>query len=310
MLEKTLHQSKNSAAQESTQQELTVVESCYYKGENDGIINTQCRLDDGKTILLSYGYGSNFGEVPYTAVSSMAGCPVRCKFCSVPPFHRTLSPDEIKREVNTLLKLAKENEINPPNDIFRISFTKEGDPAFHKDFKKVLENLRVSFPNATYKISTIFPDHKICKKNLDDIIDFQKQTKSDILLQISLHSTSIETRRDVAKIKLADFETIGQFGEKWFDATNKKTSLAFTVGDPDIPNIKPEEIKGVLPSKYFDIRIRGIIAGKESMLTEEGFKILEDRFKEDGYTFEDGRATKTEIENGTEVGVYKIPEIG
>lgn len=285
--------------------ELPVVGFDHVKGAQEEIIKAQCRLGDGKEILLSYGYGQGFGEMPYAAVSSSSGCSVDCKFCSVPAYDRCLTPEEIVGEVRVLTALAKEKGIYPSDDRFRISFTKEGEPALHKSLQRSLEALNATFPRAAYKISTIFPEGEVCKRNLHDVIDFQRRTGADILLQISLHGTSMEARGKVAKRKLADFSTIGKFGEEWSQSTGCKITLAFTVRDEDVLGLDPMAIRGILPPDNFEIRVRGIVDGNTSLLTEGGFKAFLERFEEAGYGVTDGRATEMEINNGTEVGVYQ-----
>lgn len=166
-------------------------------------------------------------------VSTMSGCPVRCKFCATGTLkkYRNLTAEEIVEQVMFIVN--KHPEIDPKNSKeFKINYTRMGEPFLNIDnVRKAIEIISEMFPNAHHYISTIGI------KNAD-----YSWVKGNITLQVSLHSLVDEKRNWLIPYKhKVSIEELGQIRTD----SNLKTTINMTLVDESDFDIN--ELK-----KYFD----------------------------------------------------------
>ena len=166
-------------------------------------------------------------------VSTMSGCPVRCKFCATGTLkkYRNLTAEEIVEQVMFIVN--KHPEIDPKNSKeFKINYTRMGEPFLNIDnVRKAIEIISEMFPNTHHYISTIGI------KNAD-----YSWVKGNITLQVSLHSLVDEKRNWLIPYKhKVSIEELGQIRTD----SNLKTTINMTLVDESDFDIN--ELK-----KYFD----------------------------------------------------------
>ena len=118
-------------------------------------------------------------------VSTMSGCPVRCKFCATAKLKkwRNLTAEEIVEQVKFVV--AKNPTFDPAKaKEFKINYTRMGEPFLNIDnVRKAIEMITAIWPNTHHYISTI----GITGADYSWI-------KGHVTLQVSLHSLVEENR--------------------------------------------------------------------------------------------------------------------
>lgn len=182
--------------------------------------------------LISHDLGSR-DERYIIGVSTMSGCPVRCKFCATGTMkkYRNLTADEIVEQVLFILK--KHPEIDPKKSKeFKINYTRMGEPFLNiENVKKAIAVISEMYPNTHHYVSTIGI------KNAD-----YSWIKGNITLQVSLHSLRDEKRNWLIPYKHK--VTIKELGEIRTES-DLKTTINMTLVEEDDFDIV--ELK-----KYFD----------------------------------------------------------
>lgn len=193
-----------------------------------------------QNFLNSYDVG-NRSERWMIGISTMSGCPVRCKFCATGKLKkcRNLSDKEIVEQVffitNKNLKYdfccAREHKIN---------YTRCGEPFLNIDnVREAINIIDKWYPNTHHYISTIGIKGS----------DFS-WVQGNISLQISLHSLD-ESRRDVL-IPYSNKMTIEELGQIR-TKSNRKTTVNLTLIDMADFDIK--KLKKYFDPEYFFIKL-------------------------------------------------------
>lgn len=165
-------------------------------------------------------------------VSTMSGCPVRCKFCATGNMkrYRNLTADEIVEQVEFAINLSGNNPLESKE--FKINYTRMGEPFLNIDaVKEAINRITEKYPNTHHYVSTI---------GIKDS-DFSF-VKGNVTLQISLHSFD-EGKRNwlIPYPKKMTIEELGKIRTE----SNLKTTINLTlVDESDFDSDKLE--------KYFD----------------------------------------------------------
>ncbi len=117
-------------------------------------------------------------------VSTMSGCPVRCKFCATGTMkkYRNLTAEEIFEQVEFIL--SKREEKFTEAFEHKINYTRMGEPFLNIEaVKKAIELIETKYPGTHHYVSTIGVKGS----------DFS-WIKDNITLQISVHSLRNEKR--------------------------------------------------------------------------------------------------------------------
>lgn len=165
-------------------------------------------------------------------VSTMSGCPVRCKFCATGNMKRwrNLTADEIVEQVEFIINQNKDNPL--VSQEFKINYTRMGEPFLNIDaVKEAIKKISEKYPNTHHYVSTI---------GIKDS-DFSF-VKDNVTLQISLHSFDDEKRNWLIPYpKKMTIEELGQIRTK----SNLKTTINLTLVDET-------DFDGEKLAKYFD----------------------------------------------------------
>jgi len=187
-------------------------------------------------------------------VSTMSGCPVRCKFCATAKLKkwRSLTTEEIVEQVTAILRknsqFAKET-VNGTfileSKEFKINYTRMGEPFLN------IENVKKAINLIDRMIEGVKVHHYVSTIGLKNA-DFS-WIKDNITLQISLHSLD-ETRRKwlIPMPNLMTLEELGQIRTE----SHLKTTLNMTLVDEKDFDI--EKIKKYFDPKHFFIKLSPI----------------------------------------------------
>jgi 23S rRNA (adenine2503-C2)-methyltransferase len=168
--------------------------------------------------LKDYKVGSR-DERWMIGVSTMSGCPVRCKFCATGKLKkwRKLTAAEIVAQVEFIL--AKNPNQDPTKSVeFKINYTRMGEPMLNLEaVKEAISIISKKYPNTHHYVSTIGI------KGMDT-----SWVKGNITLQVSLHSLDEARRNELIPFpRKMTIEELGQIRTE----SNLKTTVNMTLVD-------------------------------------------------------------------------------
>ena len=182
-------------------------------------------------------------------VSSMVGCPVKCKMCDAGSIYkRKLTKNEILAQIEYMIHKHFTTKIIPITKL-KIQFARVGEPTLNLAVLDVLEALPNLYnaPGLIPTISTVAP---FCSKTeffLERLITIKNKLYSNgkFQLQFSIHSTNTNIRDNIIPIKKWGFTKIASYGEKFYSDSDRKITLNFALASSS--PLEALELK-----KYFD----------------------------------------------------------
>lgn len=193
-------------------------------------------------------------------VSTMSGCPVRCKFCAtgVMKKYRNLTAQEIVAQVEFVLSKREERF----QDAFehKINYTRMGEPFLNIEaVKEAIRLIDEKYPNTHHYISTIGVTGS----------DFS-WIKDNITLQVSVHSLRNEKRNWLIPFKnKMTLEELGQIRTE----SNLKTTVNMTLIEESDFDI--DELKRLFDKDKFFIKLSPINPNIVSEKNSLGFGAVE-----------------------------------
>lgn len=194
-------------------------------------------------------------------VSTMSGCPVRCKFCASGNMksYRNLTAEEIVEQVEFIVN--NNPNFNPTESKeFKINYTRMGEPFLNIDeVKKAIAIINDRYPNAHHYISTIGIKGS----------DFSF-VKDNITLQISLHSFDDEKRNWLIPFKnKLTIEELGQIRTE----SNLKTTINLTLVDES--DFDAEKLQKYFDKEHFFVKLSPINPNNISEKNHLGNGVIE-----------------------------------
>lgn len=192
--------------------------------------------------LTSYDVGSR-ADRWMIGISTMSGCPVRCKFCATAKLKkwRKLTVEEMVAQVEFIVANNKSRPINSRE--FKINWTRMGEPFLNIDnVKQAIRILTEQYPFVHHYVSTIG------LKNSDF-----SWIKDNITLQFSVHSFD-EKRRDwlIPITKKMTLEEMGQVRTN----SNLKTTVNLTLAE--VEDFDIDKLVQWFDKEYFFIKLSPI----------------------------------------------------
>lgn len=209
--------------------------------------------------LVDYKLGSRRDRW-MIGVSTMSGCPVRCKFCAAGGMKkwRNLTAEEIVEQVEFVLSKREEKFV----DAFehKINYTRMGEPFLNiGNVKEAINEIDAKYPNTHHYVSTI----GIAGSDFSWI-------KDNITLQLSVHSLDEEKRNWLIpyknKMLLEDLGKI-RTGSKL------KTTINMTLTDREDFDIRV--LKELFDKDYFFIKLSPINPNVISEMNQLGSGFVE-----------------------------------
>lgn len=182
-------------------------------------------------------------------VSIQAGCPIMCKFCEVTKVTnflrmgwRNLTDDEIIEQVELAIKTTNHifgfdlyNEDPKSFGLFRILFTRMGEPALNDNVVSAIRKLKLKFKKYPLRIQVSTIGLKgYSEKLVDELINIENEFDENFIeLQFSIHSTSNEFRKWLQSPNILTNEEINELAKKFYYSRkhNWKVTLNFTLTD-------------------------------------------------------------------------------
>jgi len=180
-------------------------------------------------------------------VSTLFGCPVRCKMCDAGGDYKgKLTSEEILAEIDYMVR-KRFPDGNIPIQKFKIQFARMGDPALNSEVLTVLERLPRIYdaPGLLPSISTVAPKNseEFFKRLLE--IKNRQYRKGRFQLQFSIHTTDSNKRDELIPISKFKFNEIADYGRRFYEVGDKKITLNFAMSKGYPVNVD-------IVRKYFD----------------------------------------------------------
>ena len=193
-------------------------------------------------------------------VSTMSGCPVRCKFCATGNMkrYRNLTADEIVGQVEFAIEQAGFDPCDANE--FKINYTRMGEPFLNIEaVKEAIERISEIYPNTHHYVSTIGVKGS----------DFSF-VEGNITLQISLHSFDEEKRNWLIPYpKKMSIEELGQIRTK----SNLKTTINLTLVDES--DFDADKLEKYFDKEHFFVKLSPINPNNISEKNNLGNGIIE-----------------------------------
>jgi 23S rRNA (adenine2503-C2)-methyltransferase len=192
-------------------------------------------------------------------VSSLFGCPIRCRMCDAGgSYSGPLSAEEIIAQADFMVRRRfPTGRIPIPK--FKIQFARMGEPALNP---AVLDALRLlpgawDAPGLYVSLSSVGPAGRNPRNFFYELIMFKTALygQGRFQLQFSIHTTDEGRRRDLIRTDLQSFKDLADFGRRFARTAegDKKVTLNFAplVSFP----LDPDVIRRSFDPRYFMIKL-------------------------------------------------------
>ncbi len=165
-------------------------------------------------------------------VSTLYGCPCRCRFCDAADSYRgRLSADEMAAQIDYMVAGRFPDRIVPVEK-FKIQFARMGEPSYNEAVLDILESLpgRYDAPGLMPAISTIAPEGKC--RFFDRLLDIKRELYAESFqIQFSVHTTDRRMRDWLIPTPKWSLERIARYGERIYGGGGRKVSLNFALAE-------------------------------------------------------------------------------
>ena len=223
-------------------------------------------------------------------ISSMFGCPVKCKFCDAGNLYKgKLNLDQIIAQIDFLVTRRFPDRFVPVKK-FKIQFARTGEPSLNNSVLAALSKLPEKYdaPGLLPTLSTIAP--KGTESFFDELLSIKKDLYDErFQLQFSIHSSDRTVRDWLIPVEKWGFRKIAEYGKKFYGNRGRKITLNFSLAE-DIP-VEVDVLKYYFDPDDFIIKITPVnptfkAAANNicSMFTEEHYpEGLFEEFRDAGY---------------------------
>lgn len=170
-------------------------------------------------------------------VSSMFGCPVKCKMCDAGgDFAGKLTAEEMLEQIDHVVS-RRFPDRKVPIPKFKIQFARMGEPALNPEVLEAMRLLprRFDAPGLHVSMSTIAPATAGASKFFDDLIAVKDDCypRGRFQLQFSIHTTDERRRDELIPTRKWSLEQIAAYGARFSSkaAGDKKVTLNFAPAD-------------------------------------------------------------------------------
>ena len=166
-------------------------------------------------------------------VSSMFGCPIKCRMCDAGgDFAGKLTAREILEQVDYMVR-RRFPDGHVPIPKFKIQFARMGEPALNPAVLDAMTDLSTEYdaPGLNVSVSTVAPKTPATGRFFERLIGIKESLYSGgrFQLQFSIHTTDAEGRDDLIPFRKWSFEEIEAYGERFSNPSvgDKKITLNF-----------------------------------------------------------------------------------
>ncbi|MHA1167785.1 MAG: radical SAM protein [Candidatus Hodarchaeales archaeon] len=183
-------------------------------------------------------------------ISTLFGCPVRCKMCDAGGSYKgRLSKEQILEQVDFLVKNRFPNGMIPVKK-FKIQFARMGEPALNPAVIDVLRALPELYPSTGLmpSISTIAPAK--ASRFMEELLKVKQEIYAggNFQLQFSIHTTDSKLRDVIIPTSKWSFDEISRYGERFWQRGDRKITLNFALS-------RNYPLEARMLNEFFDPRI-------------------------------------------------------
>jgi 23S rRNA (adenine2503-C2)-methyltransferase len=198
-------------------------------------------------------------------ISSLFGCPVKCRICDAgSDYTGRLTTNEIMEQIDFMVK-RRFPDGNVPVPKLKIQFARMGEPALNPNVLNVLEKLPQIYnaPGIVPSISTIAPASS--GEFFERLMDIKNRLYQDGMfqLQFSIHTPDPASRDEVIPIKKWSLAQISDYGKRFFMDGDRKITLNFSTMT-EYP-IAFDEVRKFFDPETFLIKITPLNPTKKAM---------------------------------------------
>jgi 23S rRNA (adenine2503-C2)-methyltransferase len=187
-------------------------------------------------------------------VSTLFGCPIRCRFCDAGGFYQgKLSRDEIFEQIDYLIG-RRYPDRKVPAEKFKIQFARMGEPSFNENVLAVLDEIpgRYDQPGLILSLSTIAPVGQ--ESFFRELLRVKKRMPAGrFQFQVSLHTTDQGLRDWLVPTPKWDYQQIADYGKAFYQPGDRKIVLNFALVE-GMP-VDPGRLKEYFSPDIFFIKI-------------------------------------------------------
>ncbi len=178
-------------------------------------------------------------------VSSMFGCPIKCKMCDAGGgFSGRLTADEILAQIDHMVR-RRFPDGTIPIPKFKIQFARMGEPTLNHSVLDVMRSLPEVYdaPGLNVSLSTVAPSTPVAESFFEKLVAVKDRYYDGgrFQLQFSIHTTDQAKRDELIPVKKWSMERISEYSKGFSRPENgdKKVTLNFApaVGyqiDPEV----------------------------------------------------------------------------
>lgn len=187
-------------------------------------------------------------------ISTMYGCPVKCKFCDAnDAYLGKVSADDMIAQIEYLVD-QRWGSRDFSTRKWKIQFARMGEPALNRDVLKVLRTLPQRFNTSTLipSISTIAPAS--AANFFEELLKLKQELyPENFQMQFSLHTTDLEQRKDLIPVKTWSFDQIAEYGNRFYNGSGRKITLNFALAD--IYEVDPDKLLQYFSPESFLLKL-------------------------------------------------------
>ncbi len=228
------------------------------RGEEDIAEAYLAKVDTDRYVEFvdSVGGAGSRDEKWVIIVSTLYGCPVKCKFCDAGRFYDgKVSKDDMIAQIDHVLeKNSNSREIDSKK--FKIQFARIGEPAFNDEVIDTILEIENEYEPENFMpcISTIAPSGR--NRWFEDIAELNHGIfEGDFQMQFSIHSTDEKYRDELMPVEKWSLEKIAEYGENFYSG-GRKVTLNFAIGGEE--RIDVEKLESIFDPRYFAVKITPI----------------------------------------------------
>lgn len=230
-------------------------------------------------------------------VSSMFGCPIKCKMCDAGGnYSGRMTVEEIMYQVDYIVRRRHPNG-RVPSGKFKVQFARMGEPVLNPAVLDALRRLPEAFdaPGLYASLSTVAPRGGGGPEFLDELIEVKNDCYNGgrFQLQFSIHTTDEEKRDELIPAKKLSLQEIAEYSKRFADVESGDRKATLNFAPAEGYPIDVGAIRKLFDPSWSIIKLTPLnptVRSREEALTsvidphiEDPSKGLVDEFKRCGY---------------------------
>lgn len=230
-------------------------------------------------------------------VSSMFGCPIKCRMCDAGgDYAGKLTTSEILEQVDFMVR-KRFPDGKVPVSKFKVQFARMGEPSLNPAVLDAMTELPSEFdaPGLNASISTVAPKTPATHLFFERLLKIKDDLypKGRFQLQFSIHTTDQAGRDDLIPVRKWSFKEIAAYGQRFSNPSNGDKKVTLNFAPPEGYPVDASALRTVFDPDKFMIKVTPLnptVRSKEQSLASaidphdhDKSKRLVDAFEAEGY---------------------------